>query len=165
MTEPVSGAGRRRAALRRQRRTRRRRLVVAALTVLVLVAALVTVYLARRQPPVPTGAGGASPSAPAPAPTGLGRVRVFNGVGTPQLADQARDRLVAAGLTYVAGGNAPRFGLATTEVQVGDATPQAVELGTRVAQALGVPATAVGSSVPTPVADVVVVIGADFAPR
>ena len=96
---------------------------------------------------------------------GGNQVRVFNGVGTAALGDAARDQLVGAGLVYVSGGNAAELGVARTEVQIGEATPEHVALGQRVAAALGVPADAVRTSAPTSVADVVVVIGADFSPR
>lgn len=102
------------------------------------------------------------PSVPAGARSGGNRVKVFNGVGTPMLGSAVRDRLVTAGLVYVPGGNAGQFGVATTEVQIGDPTPEAQALGARVAQALGVPVSAVRSSTPTSVADAVVVVGADF---
>ncbi len=95
---------------------------------------------------------------------GGNRVKVFNGVGTPMLGSAVRDRLVAADLVYVPGGNAARFGVETTEVQIGEPTPEALELGRRVAAALGVPETAIRTSDPTTVADVVVVVGADFVP-
>ena len=93
------------------------------------------------------------------------RVRVFDGVGSAGAGEAARDRLVAAGLVYVSGGRAAALGVARTEVQVGEATPEQVALGQRVATALGVPADAVRSSAATSVADVVVVLGADFGPR
>lgn len=93
---------------------------------------------------------------------GGNRVKVFNGVGTPFLGDRARDQLVAGGLVYVPGGNASRFGVVRTQVQIGEATESSLELGARVARALGVPADAVRTSPPTTVADVIVVIGADF---
>lgn len=92
------------------------------------------------------------------------RVLVFNGVGTPLLGDRVRDALAADGLLYVPGGNATSFAVATTEVQVAGTAPEQLELGRRVARALGVPGTAVRIGQPTSVADVVVVIGADFAP-
>lgn len=91
------------------------------------------------------------------------RVLVQNGVGTPGLGAEARDRLVDAGMVYINGGNAEEFGRLQTLVIVEDATAEARELGEQVAEALGVPTTAVvvaeeGQNV----ADVVVVLGADF---
>lgn len=93
------------------------------------------------------------------------RVLVQNGAGTPGLGASARDRLVGAGMVYINGGNAEQFGLEETLVIVADASTESLALGAEVAQALGVPATAVqvaedGQNV----ADVVVILGADFAP-
>lgn len=90
------------------------------------------------------------------------RVLVRNGVGTPGLGDGARSKLVAAGLEYVNGGNATGFGYDESVVLV---TGDAVDSGVQVARALGLPETAVQQ---TPqgqtLADVVVVLGADYAP-
>ncbi len=91
------------------------------------------------------------------------QVKVFNGVGTPMLGAAVRDKLLAADLFYVPGGNAASFGLATTEIQIGDPTPEKIALGNRVADALGVPRSAVRTSAPTSVADAIVIVGADFA--
>lgn len=102
-------------------------------------------------------------SVPAGARQG-GRVKVFNGVGTPMLGEAVRAELVAAGLVYVPGGNAPRFGVARSEVQIGLPTPESLALGRRVATVLGLPADAVRTSPPTSAAEVVVVVGADFVP-
>jgi len=90
------------------------------------------------------------------------RVLVRNGVGTPGLGEGARSKLVAAGLEYVNGGNATGFGYDESVVLV---TSDAVDSGAQVASALGLPETAVQQ---TPqgqtLADVVVVLGADYAP-
>lgn len=93
------------------------------------------------------------------------RVLVQNGVGTPGLGASARDQLVDAGFAYVNGGNASSFGNATTLVIVPDDSPESRERGVGVARALGVPESslrvaAAGQSI----ADVVVVLGADFVP-
>jgi hypothetical protein len=93
------------------------------------------------------------------------RVLVQNGVGTPGLGASARDRLVGAGMVYINGGNAEQFDQPATLVIVADATTESVALGEKVAEALGVPESAVqvaedGQNV----ADVVVILGADFAP-
>lgn len=92
------------------------------------------------------------------------RVLVLNGVGTPGLGEVARDRLVAAGLRFVPGGNASQFGTEQTAVLVPSSSEQDREWGTAVAQALGLGAdsVAVGQDEPT-LADVIVVLGADFA--
>jgi hypothetical protein len=93
------------------------------------------------------------------------RVLVQNGVGTPGLGASARDRLVGAGMVYINGGNADQFDQDQTLVIVADATTESVTLGESVAEALGVPPTSVqiaedGQNV----ADVVVILGADFEP-
>jgi hypothetical protein len=92
------------------------------------------------------------------------RVLVQNGVGTPGLGATARDRLVGAGMVFINGGNADQFGQPSTVVIVPDATAASMELGAKVAEALGVPATAVTiAEEGQNVADAVVVLGADFA--
>jgi hypothetical protein len=68
-------------------------------------------------------------------------------------------------MVYINGGNAEQFDQPATLVIVEDASTASVELGQKVAEALGVPATAVqvaedGQNV----ADVVVILGADFEP-
>lgn len=104
-----------------------------------------------------------SASVPQGVREGNNRVKVFNGVGTPMLGAVVRQRLVAAGLVYVPGGNAPTFGIATSEIQIGEPTPEHIALGKRVAAALGLPESALRSSDPTTVADVIVVVGKDFS--
>ncbi|MFN2540502.1 MAG: LCP family protein [Mycobacteriales bacterium] len=94
------------------------------------------------------------------------RVLVLNGVGTPGLGDKVRAKLVPAGFVFIGSRNAPRFGFRTTIVLVPDATEAAVAVGRQVARAIGVP----GSSVQTTdeigtIADVVVIVGADFKPK
>ncbi len=92
------------------------------------------------------------------------RVLVQNGVGIPGLGAEARDKLVAAGMVYINGGNAEEFGTPTTVVIVPDASASAQKLGEDVAAALGVPATAVAIAAEGQnVADVVVILGVDFA--
>jgi hypothetical protein len=92
-------------------------------------------------------------------------VLVQNGVGTPGLGASARDDLVGAGMVYINGGNAEEFGQPTTQVIIGDATAESQQVGAEVAQALGVPPTAVVVSEDGQnVADVVVILGADFQP-
>jgi anionic cell wall polymer biosynthesis LytR-Cps2A-Psr (LCP) family protein len=91
------------------------------------------------------------------------RVLVLNGVGTPGLGEAVRKRLVEEGFVFVGSRNAPRFGYPNTVVLVPEATPEAQLLGERVAAALGVPAD-VRSDELGSVADVVVIVGADFVP-
>lgn len=93
------------------------------------------------------------------------RVLVQNGVGIPGLGASARDRLVGSGLVYINGGNADQLDQRQTRVIVADATTDSVTLGGSVAEVLGVPPTSVriaedGQSV----ADVLVILGADFEP-
>ncbi len=93
------------------------------------------------------------------------RVLVQNGVGIPGLGASARDRLVGSGLVYINGGNADQLDQRQTRVIVADATTESVTLGGSVAEVLGVPPTSVriaedGQSV----ADVLVILGADFEP-
>ena len=97
------------------------------------------------------------------------RVLVLNGVGTPGIGLAVRDRLVQADLVFVGSRNAVgpdgSFGVAESVVLVGDATAASRATGERVATALGLPPTAVRvSSRAQTVADVVVVVGADFRP-
>ncbi|MCA0331880.1 MAG: LytR C-terminal domain-containing protein [Actinobacteria bacterium] len=100
-----------------------------------------------------------------PGPNSKVRVLVQNGVGSPGLNAQAREDLVGAGFTYVNGGNAAQFGTAATEVVVPDATAESLQWGADIAQALGVPASAVAvADSGQSVADVIVVLGADFKP-
>ncbi len=91
------------------------------------------------------------------------RVLVLNGVGTPGLGQQVRDKLVPAGFVFVGSRNAPSFGYATTQVLIPNGTAAEAAIGERVARALGVPLSAVQSSnqIGT-IADVVVIVGKDF---
>jgi hypothetical protein len=92
------------------------------------------------------------------------RVLVLNGVGTPGLGEQVRNRLVPAGFVFAGSRNAPSFGVAETQVLVPEATAEGQALGERVAAALGVPASSVATQQIGNVADVVVLVGADFQP-
>ncbi len=93
------------------------------------------------------------------------RVLVRNGVGTPGLGASARDRLVAAGMVYINGGNAEEFGQETTQVIVADSSLAARALGEKVIVALEVPDAVVQvADSGQNVTDVVVVLGADFEP-
>lgn len=101
-------------------------------------------------------------------PPGVGepgnRVLVLNGVGTPGLGEVVRGKLVPAGFVFVGSRNAPSFGVATTQILVPAATAEAQALGQRVAAAIGVPPTSVATQEFGTVADVVVLVGADFQP-
>jgi anionic cell wall polymer biosynthesis LytR-Cps2A-Psr (LCP) family protein len=95
---------------------------------------------------------------------GGNRVLVLNGVGTPGLGEAVRAKLAPAGFVFVGSRNAPEFGHAKTQVLVPRVTAEAQALGARVAQAIGVPPTNVFTQEFGTVADVVVLVGADFKP-
>ena len=91
---------------------------------------------------------------------------VENGVGTPGLVEQARAKLVDDGFRFINGGNASTFGLAEqpgpgARRHLAERRPGAE----RVAESLGLPASAVQpSDRGQTVADVIVILGEDFAP-
>ena len=60
--------------------------------------------------------------------------------------------------------NAPSFGYEQSQVFVSEATAEAQALGKRVAEAIGVPGAQVVTQDFGTVADVVVIVGADFRP-
>jgi anionic cell wall polymer biosynthesis LytR-Cps2A-Psr (LCP) family protein len=93
------------------------------------------------------------------------RVLVENGVGTPDLIESARGKLVAKGLRFVNGGNAATLNDERSVVLVEDGSERSTQRGQRVAAALGLPASAIevnprGQTV----ADVIVILGSDFKP-
>lgn len=90
------------------------------------------------------------------------RVLVLNGVGTPGIGEKVRARLVPAGLVFVASRNNATFGVSRSRVLIKDATPAAEALGARVAKALALPPDSVQTADIGTLADVVVVVGADF---
>jgi len=111
---------------------------------------------------VQTNFAGSLPPSPAGGPA---RVLVQNGVGTPGLGASARNHLVGAGLTYVAGGNASQFGRTKSLILVNDASSRSLEQGQETARALRLPYSDIrinpsGQSV----ADVIVILGADYRP-
>ena len=104
-------------------------------------------------------------SVPTTAQAGPVRVLVQNGVGTPGLDDKARLRLAAAGLTYVAGGNATTFNNPTSTVLIADGTDASRIQGAIVAKALGLPASDIKiTQLGQNLADVIAVLGDDFKP-
>ncbi|MBK5306604.1 MAG: LCP family protein [Frankiaceae bacterium] len=103
-------------------------------------------------------------SVPAGARQTGNRVLVLNGVGTPGIGDKVRSQLVPAGFVFVASRNNASFGVQKTRVLVKEATSEAQALGERVAKALGVPLDSVQTSEIGTIADVVVVVGADYKP-
>jgi anionic cell wall polymer biosynthesis LytR-Cps2A-Psr (LCP) family protein len=92
------------------------------------------------------------------------RVLVLNGVGTPGIGEKVRARLVPAGFVFVASRNNPSFGVTKTRVLVKEATPAAQAVGEKVARALRVPVDSVQTAEIGSIADIVVVVGADFKP-
>ena len=92
-------------------------------------------------------------------------VLVQNGVGTPDLEQDAATLLRDEGYEFLNGGNANEFGYDETVVLIPDTTPASIALGESVATTLGVPESSVqvtdeGSSL----ADVIVILGEDFKP-
>ena len=93
------------------------------------------------------------------------RVLVENGVGTPGLVEKARAKLVDDGFRFVNGGNAASFDFDESAVIIPDGTEKSVARGQRVAASLGLPDSAVTTSDRgQTVADVIVILGKDFAP-
>jgi len=93
------------------------------------------------------------------------KVLVENGVGTPGLEQGAADLLRDEGYQFVPGGNAASFDEEDSVVLIPDTTPASLELGYAVAETLGLPQSAVQTTDQgSTVADVIVILGADFAP-
>ncbi len=93
------------------------------------------------------------------------RVLVQNGLGTPGLGETTRAKLVAAGLTYINGGNAAQFGYAKSVVLIADASAQSRREGADVAAALRLPQSSLRIAAQgQTIADVVVIVGADYKP-
>ncbi len=88
------------------------------------------------------------------------RVIVYNGVGTPGIAGLAAQQLIRAGLRVVDSGNADNFKHATTLVLLYHGTQADAEL---VRKTLGVGQIVVQSSTQD-LADMIVIIGADYRP-
>jgi anionic cell wall polymer biosynthesis LytR-Cps2A-Psr (LCP) family protein len=93
------------------------------------------------------------------------RVLVENGVGTPDLIEHARGKLVAVGLRFVNGGNAAALNDEPSVVLIEDGSEKGTKRGQRVAAALGLADTSIevnprGQTV----ADVIVILGSDFKP-
>jgi hypothetical protein len=100
-----------------------------------------------------------------PGGTNRPNVLVQNGVGRPGLVESAAAKLTAGGFAFVNGGNANRFGYDKTVVVVPDSSVASVDLGAAVAKSLGVPSAEVQVAAQgQTVAEVIVVLGADFKP-
>jgi len=92
-------------------------------------------------------------------------VYVQNGVGTPGLEQDAAALLREQGYDFFNGGNASEFGRDRTLVLIPDSTPASQALGDDVAATLGVPESSVQvSDQGSALADVFVILGADFKP-
>jgi anionic cell wall polymer biosynthesis LytR-Cps2A-Psr (LCP) family protein len=124
-----------------------------------------TIDVAAAGPLVKNLLGGVLQSQP---PSSGTRVLVENGTGNAQLTQQllglAQIKLVNAGDSFVAGGNATGPPQSTSSVEVGSAGGQ--NTANQVAETLNLPLTAVHvvSGLPS-LADVVVVLGNDWATR
>ena len=95
------------------------------------------------------------------------RVMVENQVGTPGIGETTREKLIKAGFTYVPGANAPGMPNATAPsvVLITGKTSADIAKGNAVAAALGVPASDLRVSTEhVQVADVIVLLGADYKP-
>jgi anionic cell wall polymer biosynthesis LytR-Cps2A-Psr (LCP) family protein len=94
------------------------------------------------------------------------RVLVENGIGTPDLVTAARGHLVKDGFQFITGGNASDLSAtAASVVLIEDGSNKALARGARVAKSLGLPTSSIqinprGQTV----ADVIVILGADFKP-
>ncbi len=85
--------------------------------------------------------------------------------GTPGLVEAARTRLVDDGFRFVNGGNAAEFGFEESAVIIPDGTEKSVSTGQRVAASSGCRRASVTTSDRgQTVADVIVILGEDFAP-
>jgi len=94
------------------------------------------------------------------------RVLVENGIGTPDLVTAARTKLVKDGFQFITGGNASAFSATDPSVVlIGDGSDRNQARGARVAKSLGLPSSSIqinprGQTV----ADIIVILGADFRP-
>ena len=96
-------------------------------------------------------------------------VLIQNGVGKSGLVQSACDRLLPNGFAFAGSGNAPSFGHAKTQIFVfpptADDLVSVTKVGDRVADLLHVPRTDVlASTQGNNVADVLVILGADYKP-
>jgi hypothetical protein len=111
----------------------------------------------------PTLINGVLASSVLPRVGAANRVILLNGNGRVGQTASATDKL--RGFTVVRSGNAKNFGFKKSLVLVGDATDASLELGGKVANLLGLPASAVRTQqILQSVADVTVVLGADYKP-
>jgi anionic cell wall polymer biosynthesis LytR-Cps2A-Psr (LCP) family protein len=94
------------------------------------------------------------------------RVLVENGIGTPDLVTAARAKLVKDGFQFITGGNAADLSATDPSVVlIADGSDKNQARGARVAKSLGLPSSSIqinprGQTV----ADIIVILGADFRP-
>ncbi len=106
-------------------------------------------------------------SIPASRKTTGNRVMIENQVGTPGIGETTRAKLVNAGFVYLPGQNAPGMPNATAPsvVLISGTTAADIAKGDSVAKALGLPTSDVRvSQQSVRVADVIVLLGADYKP-
>ncbi len=89
------------------------------------------------------------------------RVAIYNGVGTPGVAGKAAQQLIRRGFRVVDSKNADNFDYKTTRVLLYHGTRADA---TAVREALGGVGEIIVESAPQNVADIIVVIGADYVP-
>jgi hypothetical protein len=89
------------------------------------------------------------------------RVAIYNGVGTPGVAGKAAQQLIRRGYRVVDSKNADNFGYAKTRILLYHGT-QADAVG--VQEALGGVGEIFVQSAPQNVADIIVIVGADYVP-
>lgn len=93
------------------------------------------------------------------------RVLVENGIGTPDLIEHARGKLVVLGLRFVNGGNAADLNNEPSAILIEDGSVKSTKRGQRVAAALGLPDSSIAVNPRgQTVADVIVILGSDFKP-
>ena len=93
------------------------------------------------------------------------KVLVQNGVGSPEISEEAAALLRAEGYEYVNGGNAEPFDKEPSLILIPDTTTASIELGNAVAETLGLPESAIRTTDQgATVADVIVILGTDFNP-
>jgi hypothetical protein len=94
---------------------------------------------------------------------GNNRVMILNGVGTPGLGGEVGDKLRNTEFRLVGTRNKQGFGEEVSVVVVFDNTDESLAKARRVAELVGLPETAVRTStLSQSVADIVVVVGADY---
>ncbi len=127
---------------------------------------LVRVDLAKANPVAATLFPDAvMPGSPPSSRTPPGRVLVYEGLAEGVRMPGARDAVVGSGFVFLNAGNAATLTSGATKVLIPDGTSAARSVGARLAEALGVPGTAVSvSDSLREVADAAVVLGADFEP-